>query len=54
MKTNLSGKWVKIIFFLVLRNWKCNLSSSNETEPDVIFQSRKQPDMNTLVTESGG
>lgn len=54
VKTNLSGKWVKIIFFLVLKNWKCNLSSSNETEPDVTFQSRKQSDMNTLVTESGG
>lgn len=46
---NLSEKWVKIILFLVLENWKFSLPSSNEIEPDVIFQSRKQPDVSTLV-----
>lgn len=35
--------------FLVLENWKFSLPSSNEIEPDVIFQGRKQPNMNTLV-----
>lgn len=51
---NLSGKWVKIILFFVLGNWKFNLPGSNETEPDVVFQGGKQPDMNTLLRESGG
>lgn len=39
--------------FFLLENWKFSLPSSSEAEPDVIFQGRKQPDMSTLVLESG-
>ena len=54
MKMKLSGKWAKIILFLVFGSWKFNLPRNNETEADVIFQCSRQPDTNTLVVESVG